>query len=357
LSFRIRGETEINGGFPKSIELVVETLWREVSMTQPAVFIANFGLGNYEWANCLERATIATMNDAGVHHYWEAGNKEGYIAHCLAHAKTAAGNTPTRPVASRWFNLMTIISESQGDIWIHREKDELWWTISRPDPPTFHLEPDPTSNGFEEVYVCHKPCEPWSNVSREGTRLIWNGLHPKAKEFLFTEGTLQQLSLDNAAYALALIDGRDLSDWHERRLWKAKAQSAGRSAAKHFNAKERSIYEMVQTTLQTVKASSGQSETRTIKNKQLGFHPEALQRYLDKLLSDQDGTCAITGLPLQFRGEQDDDEFLPSLDRIDSDGHYEEGNLQIVCRFIDRWKGADPDPEFKRLIDVVRTRR
>ncbi|WP_406720776.1 hypothetical protein RPE78_12855 [Thioclava litoralis] len=50
---------------------------------------------------------------------------------------------------------------------------------------------------------------------------------------------------------------------------------------------------------------------------------------LDKLIRDlltiQEDRCAITGLPFQFRGAQTDDDMLPSLDRIDSSGHYAKG--------------------------------
>jgi len=45
---------------------------------------------------------------------------------------------------------------------------------------------------------------------------------------------------------------------------------------------------------------------------------------------------------------------LASLDRIDSQGHYERGNLQLVCRFINFWKQASNDGDFRRLINVVR---
>ena len=39
---------------------------------------------------------------------------------------------------------------------------------------------------------------------------------------------------------------------------------------------------------------------------------------------------------------------------IDSDAHYAEGNLQIVCRFANRWKNNDQDSNFRRLIAAVR---
>jgi len=63
----------------------------------------------------------------------------------------------------------------------------------------------------------------------------------------------------------------------------------------------------------------------------------------------------LTHLPLALDGEREDSDLLCSLDRIDSDGHYETGNLQIVCRFVNRWKGSDNDEAFRRLLNLVRT--
>jgi len=57
--------------------------------------------------------------------------------------------------------------------------------------------------------------------------------------------------------------------------------------------------------------------------------------------------------PLHTDGVMGDDEMKASLDRIDSNAHYEAGNLQVVCRFINRWKGADSNSQFKRLIERV----
>ena len=74
-----------------------------------------------------------------------------------------------------------------------------------------------------------------------------------------------------------------------------------------------------------------------------------MRRTWKKLLKDQEGLCAITGLRLGYDGDCDDKEVLASLDRIDSDGHYEVGNLQVVCRFVNRWKNDAADMEFRRL--------
>ena len=233
------------------------------------VFIANFGRENYEWPQCLHRGTVATMNAEGVHGFWERRDRAGYIEYCMRNLKAASGIAPTRSVASRWFNLMTIISETSGDVWIHREKEQIWWTVSKSDASQITLETDPRPlQGARRVYVCHKPCEPWRNVTKRGNRLEWNALHAKAKEFLFTEGTLQKLSPDHAAYALALIEGHDVGHWHDDPTWKAKAKAATTRSGVVFNGRQKSVAEMAMNARDTAARSNGQQELRTIRNKE-----------------------------------------------------------------------------------------
>lgn len=316
------------------------------------VYIANFGRENYAWPDCLARGTIATMNDVQVQGFWEVGDRESYIQDRMRY-KTAAGKTPTRAVASRWFNLMTTIVESHGDVWIHREKEQLWWTASRSVPASFEIQKEPLGDRRDEV-VCHKTCDPWSNKNRNGNRLEWSGLHPKAQEFLFTEGTLQQLKPDNAEYALALINGDDLGPWHSRSDWQAKVARRKKNPGLTYNARQKAIWRMAATVKGTVNFSNGQKVLKTIKNKDLLIPETELMPFIEALLAEQDGLCAITDLRLQYDGDEDDEEMLCSLDRIDSDGHYERDNLQIVCRFVNRWKNNSPDAEFRRLIEVIR---
>jgi hypothetical protein len=319
-------------------------------------YIANFGHGNYLWPRCLGRPIVATIESEDLRPFWLAGDRAGYIAHAIATKKTAAGITPTVPVASRWFNLARIISASENDLWIHREKSALWWTISRTGEAEVSLEParNPAHEG-DRVFIYQEPSENWSNQTKQGQRLDWSGLHAKAREFLFTEGTLQQLSDDNAAYAQALIDGDDLRPWHDRPDWQKKAETARRNPAVVLNLRQRAIADMAATARATVRGANGQEVVRTVKNKELRFTShEAFEQYLAQLFDSQDGACAITGLPLQFYGGHDDREQLCSLDRIDSDGHYEPGNLQIVCRFVNRWKNEGADSEFRRLLTLVR---
>ncbi len=59
-------------------------------------------------------------------------------------------------------------------------------------------------------------------------------------------------------------------------------------------------------------------------------------------------------MALGYDKESDDKEMWASLDRIDSSGHYTPDNVQIVCRFINRWKGADDDALMRRLLIAVR---
>lgn len=320
------------------------------------VFIANFGQQNYLWPTCLEHSTIATINNAQVQPYWEAGDRKGYIEYAIAHMRTARGERPTKSVASRWYGLTDEVAHTSSDIWIHREKDELWWTTSKDEPVQITLKPSRNKErDGPTIYEFHKPCEPWSDENNKRGKLSWNGLHPKAKDFLFTEGTLQQLQPENAAYAQALIEGGDLSEWHNLLSWKAKSERAGRSAVTSFDSIQRTAWRMANTALGTVANANGQQSLRTIKVKDCDLTPEELRYYVQNLIHDQDRLCAISRIPLQFDGNHDDPEMLCSLDRIDSDGHYEKGNLQIVCRFINRWKSSDDDELFRRLFGVVRS--
>lgn len=104
--------------------------------------------------------------------------------------------------------------------------------------------------------------------------------------------------------------------------------------------------------LDTVKYSNGQQALTTVKNKELLMSETELEILLRDLMAKQGNRCAITGLSFSMRGG--DKNFLPSADRINSDGHYEASNIQIVCQFINFWKGAQDDNEFRSLIASVR---
>lgn len=127
-----------------------------------------------------------------------------------------------------------------------------------------------------------------------------------------------------------------------------------RDAGRVLGGREKSIIAMRYSVENTVRNADGQIVERTVKNKDLRMSSAELEKLIASLLDLQDNRCALTGIPFQFHGPDADRNLLPSLDRIDSDGHYEAGNLQVVCQFINFWKGAYENEEFKRLLMLVR---
>jgi len=330
------------------------------------VIAAVFGEQNFLWPYCKEHSTVATLNRVEAQALWEAGDKEGYIQDGMKN-KTVRGVLATRQVASMWYGLMTTVSETNGDIWIHKEGDRIWWTKSRPDPAYYVRDVVEPVGAKRRVVVCHKPCDPWRNLGLKGQPLLWHTLHPKAKDFLTTQSTLRPLSADNSAYALALIAGDPLDAWHSRRDWKQKFEKAKtkQSEVTYVVGQAKAAYKMAyevmpekrmaDTAFKTGQSSNGQKVERTVKNKDVLFADRtALSNYITALLEMQENYCALTGLQMDYAEDGGDPEMYCSLDRIDSDGHYEEGNLQVVCRFANRWKGASDDVTFKRLIKVIR---
>ena len=125
-----------------------------------------------------------------------------------------------------------------------------------------------------------------------------------------------------------------------------------------LGARERSITNMRFSILNTVSQSRGQTVTRNIqmKVKDLGFDSEqALEAYLRERMKIQGERCALTGIPFHFHGNFGADRnLLPSPDRIDSDGHYAPGNIQVVCQFVNMWKSNTKNDEFLQLLTLIR---
>lgn len=318
------------------------------------VYTANFGKGNDDWPLCRDGSVLVTRATQDEFRYWSNGDREGFIQHAMQHTKTVRGVAPIKPVASRWFQLLSIINETNDDIWIHREKEEIWWTKSRPDP--IEVKPVSGTGGSQSIgFIISKACEPWSRVSRLGASLTWGALHPKARYFLFMEATFVALGPENSAYARALIAGDPLDSWHHLPDWVKTLADAKNKGGIVFDAKQLTIFRMAWTAIETVKNSNGQVVETRVKNKELGFKDlDGLVIHIKLLFEQQEGLCALTGIPMELDKQQNDPELSCSLDRIDSDKGYDEGNLQIVCKFINSWKSSSRDEEFRRLIGIVK---
>ena len=126
------------------------------------------------------------------------------------------------------------------------------------------------------------------------------------------------------------------------------------SNAKIYGGEDIAIRRMIDSDADTVKHAIGQKGEDTRKLKELGLTYEELDTHLRKLMEKQKGRCALTGIKLDLRKEGFDRKLWPSPDRIDSNGHYNAHNLQVVCAFVNGWKGATPDEEFRRLLELVR---
>jgi hypothetical protein len=111
---------------------------------------------------------------------------------------------------------------------------------------------------------------------------------------------------------------------------------------------------MFRTMLRTVENANGQIVERVVKEKTTSLSESDWDELWPKLLHQQNNRCALTDLPLGFDSDCEDQEMLASLDRVDSARHYTADNLQIVCRFINRWKGADSNDLALRLICALR---
>lgn len=318
------------------------------------VYIANFGRANFLWPECRARGTIAVLDDEKMHPFWLARDPEGYYAYALEHLKTNAGTPVSRALASRWYNVNDWLWETSGDLWIHRERDTLWWTRSTDATPEKSLVQNakPQPGAASRYVVYQKATTGWSDKDQKGRRLNWDGIHKKAREFLFTEGTFQRPAPDNAAYALALVEGRELSPWHSRTDWKKAAQAPGRAAVAYGDARKKTIITMRHNAISAVFAS-GTVSLSTAKEKGFGFVDEAaMDAFLGQLMEGND-ICALTGLTMSLHGGGEPD-FWFSLDRIDSSAGYHPDNLQLVCRFVNKWKGASDNGRFRALIEAVR---
>jgi hypothetical protein len=119
---------------------------------------------------------------------------------------------------------------------------------------------------------------------------------------------------------------------------------------------ERAAYDTAGRILETVAKSNGQVVERRVKEKTTNMSRMELMDHLADLMHANGQRCAISGLPLQLPGEGDDPDMQASPDRIDSDRGYVRGNIQVVCWFLNRWKGDDSNANFARLLARVRRR-
>jgi hypothetical protein len=318
------------------------------------VYIANLGESNAYWPVCKTENVLTLETSARLLDFWRNNDRSGWLAWATQNERMINGQKAIPAVASRWFNLITIFHETADDIWIHRDGDYLFWTKSTPGPISEVPIKDPSGNP-RPYLLLKRPTQPWKKQSRDGRSLLWRSLHPKAHHFLQTEATYQEIANDRnyRDYTLSILDGIPLQALHDRQEW--LAVQGTRNTVKVFSKLERTIYDAVLQIKKTVANSDGRIVESISKIKDILVSEEEMREFLTKLYREQSGLCALTGIPILLNGDDGPVDFRLSVDRVDSDGHYEPKNVQLVCRFANLWKSDRDNSRFKELIEIVRS--
>jgi hypothetical protein len=128
-----------------------------------------------------------------------------------------------------------------------------------------------------------------------------------------------------------------------------------KNTVKVFSKLERTIYDAVRQMGKTVIRADGRIVETVAKIKNLLVSEDTMREFLIKLYRDQFGLCALTGVPMLLKDDDGPRDLWLSVDRIDSDGHYELENVQLLCRFANFWKSNGDNSRFRELIEVVRS--
>ena len=201
-------------------------------------------------------------------------------------------------------------------------------------------------------------CSPFKNGlthrDTSGHPLFIKELHPRVREILRTQMTMAKADDDNANYAKALIEGKNLSSWHDRQDWKDRLEKQPHDIVTHAGHWEKQKTSMAMNALAAV-GQSGKKAIHIKKTKDFGFDSQGeLKAYIDWLERRQGGVCQLTGLKYEYTIGKKDRMMTVSLDRIDSNAGYIPGNLQLVCHFANMWKGARDNDRFIDLVGAIR---
>jgi len=326
------------------------------------IYVANFGFENVHWPVCQSDGVLTLYTSKKLFQCWTNGDRDEWIEWATRNARMTNGQLAIKPVASRWFNLLTIFHETLDDIWIHRDGDRLFWTRTVSGPTSVSHITDPTTVSSKTGRVDHsnpylllkRPTQRWRSTTEAGRPLLWQGLHPKSRDFLQTEATYQEVANDRGYrdYVLSLLNDQNLDAWHNRIEWKEKPGQ--KNLVRTFSALETTIFDAMLRIRSTVAKADGRIVERVSKIKNLTVSEEEFRHFLRRLYDEQGGLCMLTGLRMLLNGEDGADDFRLSVDRIDSNGHYDPSNVQLVCRFANFWKSSGDDSRFKELIQIVR---
>lgn len=317
------------------------------------IYVIMTGNENNLWSRCLKDDVVALEFGAAYYDAWRTGDYDAYLAVARAIAGQDETETEIKGRATLWFNRGNDLTSSEGDLFFHRDRqtDRLYWAETTAAAPVFEQYAD-------DRVMLAKPVTKWLHHDRQQKPLTWSSIHPIAKNYLASQAAMFKVgNADMQAYLRVMVDGNDLSPWHARQHWKERLgenKALGASVSLH----ELMLANLMLSITETVKNANGQRVFKTLKNKELQCSEQEMKAHLASLYEIQGGKCAVTGLTMHLRGQDNSDkDMLVSPDRIDSCGHYTIGNLQLVCQFINFWKMAQDNDRFAELLDLVVAKR
>lgn len=312
----------------------------------------------YFWPECLKDNFVSLSFDKPYFEAWYAGDREAHLAVSMKHAKASKNGKTDQAIQSEsttWFNYANKLKDSEYDIFITRVENDLFWATSTTGDVFFRPHKDP-SDGREVVAIC-KPVTKWSQFDQQHRKLTWMTLHKRARVFVAAQTALfQVVDEEMREYLHALLKGDDLSQWHSLPAWRARqGESDHCYQAFSKTIKQQSVHDMMFNMIKTVNFANGQLIEVPVKQKDLnGCSIEEMETHLLELFDLQLGRCALTNIVMHLSGQEGMNlDLKTSADRKDSKGHYEIGNMQIVCRFVNMWKSAMPDQKFRDLLKLV----
>ncbi len=255
-----------------------------------------------------------------------------------------------------WRAAHKLFAEAEdGGLFVHwdRSKNCLHWGILAGPVQLSHRQPN--NFGQTALVFNRKLMNGWSHKSISGVPL--KAIHPKAKDIAICHPTISKIKTD-FGYLRALICDSDLSPWHDKPDWTAKAQKFGwrppviapkpKSALEDEAATQflEDIKRMAATAVQTAMNANGQLVIKTVKSKDIGYTHSELVGIIAELMKQTNNSCALTGF--KFRENEKNVHLKPSLDRIDSEKGYIAGNLQVVTRAANFYKSASAEADWKQ---------
>lgn len=241
--------------------------------------------------------------------------------------------------ATRYLNDMELFCRGGSEVlWITHSGDLLLWCLAERGVTVHHEYTDDSANSDEDrVNVClvrEVLLDGWKTTNFHGVELEGiSKMHPKARNLLSQSATIARMT-SGASYFLAKLKSLPLDPWHNRKDWVAAARKENwrptvnkPRVPRHW---DQEVNRMVASVLHTVAQSQGQIIERQVKLKTMNLSRDELAALVAELLVKQEYRCAVTKRKLKPRGDGPDNWLMPSVDRVDPDGNYERGNVQVT---------------------------